>query len=145
MGEAAQIAERAMAVAYAAIEPGVRQCDVAAAIYAAQIGGTDSFGGDYPAFVPLLPTGIGTRRRTSPGPMSRSSPIRRPSSNWPAAAPATDCPMARTLFLGSPPPEILDTEQVVLGRLQAALDAASPGATCEEVEAAGGRSPSAAG
>jgi Xaa-Pro aminopeptidase len=135
MGEAAQIAERAMTVAYAAIEPGVRQSDVAAAIYAAQIGGTDSFGGDYPAFVPLLPTGIGT---STPHLTWTDEPFVADTATILELAGCRSryhCPMARTLFLGSPPPEILDTEQVVLEGLQTALDAASPGATCEEVEA----------
>jgi Xaa-Pro aminopeptidase len=44
--------------------------------------------------------------------------------------------MARTLFLGDPPQRLRDTEQVVLEGLQAALDAATPGASAEAVEAA---------
>mgnify|MGYP006199075647 CR=1 FL=1 len=47
----------AMAAAEQAIRPGARKCDIAAAITEAQIRGTEEFGGDYTAIVPLLPTG----------------------------------------------------------------------------------------
>ena len=39
------------------IEPGMRKCDLVAEIYDAAIRGVDGFGGDYPALVPLLPSG----------------------------------------------------------------------------------------
>ncbi len=53
MTEAARIAERIMQTAIDEIGVGVRQCDVAAAIQAAGTRGTEEFGGDYPAIVPL--------------------------------------------------------------------------------------------
>ena len=46
-----------MEAAVASIAVGVRQCDAAAAISQAQITGVDGIGGDYPAIVPMLPTG----------------------------------------------------------------------------------------
>ena len=39
------------------VRPGRRQCDVVAEILAAQAIGTPEHGGDYPAIVPMLPTG----------------------------------------------------------------------------------------
>ncbi len=39
------------------IEPGMRKCDLVAEIYDAGTRGVDGFGGDYPAIVPLLPSG----------------------------------------------------------------------------------------
>ena len=136
MEEAARIVERVMGTAIAAIVPGARQCDVVAEIYAAQIAGTADFGGDYPAFVPLLPTGAGT-----------SAPHLTWSDARFASGEATilelagcrfryHCPMARTLFLGDPPGRLRETEQVVLEGLEAALAAAVPGATAEMVERA---------
>ena len=56
MRQAGVIAEQAMNVAIDAIEVGVRQCDVAAAIYAATVGGTAEFGGDMPE-APWMPSG----------------------------------------------------------------------------------------
>lgn len=136
MAEAARIAERTMAVAVETIAPGVRQCDAAAAISAAQISGTPEFGGDYPAFVPLLPSGIGT---STPHLTWSDAPFVKGEATILELAGCRHryhCPMARTLFLGKPPAEVVATEQVVLEGLDEALNAARAGATCEEVEAA---------
>ncbi|PKC51539.1 Creatinase/aminopeptidase, partial [Rhizophagus irregularis] len=54
---AARIVENAMQTGIDAIEEGVRECDVVAKIMHAQISGTVEFGGDYPAIMPLLPSG----------------------------------------------------------------------------------------
>ena len=40
------------------IEPGIRKNDLVAEIYRTAIIGTDEYGGDYPAIVPMLPTGV---------------------------------------------------------------------------------------
>ena len=133
--QAARIAELVMRTAVDAIAPGVRQCDAVAAIYAAQARGTEEYGGDYPAFVPMLPTGIGT---STPHLTWTDEPFRRGEATILELAGCRHryhCPMARTLFLGTPPRRLLDTERVVLDGLQAALDAARPGTTCETVEA----------
>ncbi|MGJ9403781.1 M24 family metallopeptidase [Arthrobacter sp. KK5.5] len=57
MRKAASVTTLAMQAAREAIDVGVRQCDVAAAISAAQAAGSLDAGGDYPAIVPMLPTG----------------------------------------------------------------------------------------
>ncbi len=136
MREAGKIAERAMQAALDAIAPGVRECDAVARIAAAQISGTEDFGGDYPAIVPLLPS----------GPKAAA-----PHLTWSDARYQSDqgtiielagcrhryhAPLARTVYLGRPSEAVRDTAQVVVEGLNAALEAARPGATCEEVEAA---------
>jgi ectoine hydrolase len=136
MREAAQITERVMRAGIDAVEVGRRQCDAVAAVYAAQAGGMPSFGGDYTAFVPLMPSGPGTST---------------PHLTWTDAPFVTDAPtilelcgarlhyqvpMARTVYLGTPPQRLTDTADIVLEGLHAALAAVAPGATCEEVEAA---------
>jgi ectoine hydrolase len=136
MRTAARIVERAMAAGIDAIEPGVRQCDAVAEISSTQIRGTEEAGGDYPAIVPMLPTGPGTST---------------PHLTWTDAPFATGeatilelagchrryhCPMARTVFLGEPPRRLADTARITVEGLQAALDAVGPGVTCEQVEAA---------
>jgi ectoine hydrolase len=136
MSQAARIMERVMRVAIDAIEPGVRQCDVVARIYAAQVSGTPEFGGDFTAIVPMLPTGIGT---STPHLTWSDAPFVTGEATILELAAARlhyHCPMARTMFLGKPPQKLLDVEKVVLEGTQAALDAAKPGATCEDVEAA---------
>ena len=136
MTQAARIMEKTMTVALDMIEPGVRQCDVAAAIYQAQIAGLPDCGGDYTAFVPMMPTGRGT---STPHLTWTDDPFKKNEATileLAAAKHRYHCPMARTLYLGKPPQVITDTEAVVLEGLQAALDAVKPGVTCEEVEEA---------
>ena len=119
------------------VRPGVRQCDAAAAIYHAQISGTPEYGGDYTSFVPMLPTGIGTstphltwsdapvrdRRGDDPGARRLPPPL-------PLPAGAHACSSASRRRSSSIP------RRSSCEGLNAALAAAKPGATCEEVEAA---------
>ncbi|HEY3683291.1 MAG TPA: M24 family metallopeptidase [Streptosporangiaceae bacterium] len=136
MRRAARIADQVMGVAVEAVRPGRRQCDAAAEIAAAQAAGTAEFGGDYPAIVPMLPSG-------------GSSGI--PHLTWSdrpfAAGDATvveiagvhrryHAPLARTIMLGTPPKRLVETSLIVQEGMLAALDAARPGATCEAVERA---------
>lgn len=57
MRDAARLVGRVMQTAYDAIEPGRRQCDAIAAIYAAQIGGAPDFSGDVTGLCPVILTG----------------------------------------------------------------------------------------
>jgi ectoine utilization protein EutD len=136
MREAALILDRVMETAIRVIEPGVRQCDAVAEIYRAQIAGTPEYGGDYPAIVPMLPSGEGT-----------STPHLTWSDDPYVTGEATilelagcrkryHCPMARTLFLGKPPQKFVDTSKYVVEGMQAALDVVKPGVLCQDVEAA---------
>jgi ectoine hydrolase len=136
MQQAARISERVMQTAIDTIAVGVRQCDAAAAIQAAAARGTEAFGGDYPAIVPLMPTGVGTSC---------------PHITWldePFAAGAGTSieiagvrrryhvPMTRTIFLGDPPEKMRRTADVVVEGIAAGLDAAKPGALARDVHAA---------
>ena len=136
MRRAARIAERAMSTALDVIEPGVRQCDAAAAIGAAQAEGTKEHGGDYPALVPMMPTGEGT---ATPHLTWSDAPfVRKEATSIELAGCSAryHCPMARTVFLGEPPQRLVDTAKVVAEGLERALDAARPGATGEQIERA---------
>src|SRR5699024_5187939 len=57
---AANIVTNAMNIGIEKIQEGVRECDVVADIYHAQISGTEDYGGDYTSIVPLLPSGENT-------------------------------------------------------------------------------------
>jgi ectoine hydrolase len=136
MRRAAAIMERVMQVGIDAIEPGVRQSDAAAAIADAQLRGTEELGGDYPAIVPMLPTGVGT---STPHLTWSDEPFRRGEATileLAACYRRYHCPLARTVYLGDPPRKLLETARVVEEGLEAALGAVRPGATCEAVEAA---------
>lgn len=136
MEQAARILEKTMAVAREAVAPGVRQCDAAARILAAQVSGTAEFGGDYTAIVPMLPSGKGTN---TPHLTWSDAPFCAGELTILELAGCRQryhCPQARTLFLGTPSPKIADTAKVVVEGLNAALDAARPGALAQDVEAA---------
>jgi ectoine hydrolase len=136
MSQAARIMERVMAVAIEAVEPGARQCDAVAKIYQAQIAGTPEFGGDYAAFVPMLPTGVGTSTPHLTWSDAKFVKGEATILELGACRHRYHCPMARTVFIGKPPQKLTDTALVVLEGIAAGLEAARPGATCEEVEAA---------
>ena len=136
MRQAAQIMNRLMRKAIEAVRPGVRQCDAAAAIYHAQIAGTEEFGGDYTSFVPMLPTGIGTSTPHLTWSDAKFVTGEATILELGACRHRYHCPQARTVFLGKPPQKLTDTANVVVEGLETALAAAKPGATCEQVEGA---------
>lgn len=136
MRGAAAIVSRAMAVGMAAVAPGARECDVAAEICAAQLHGTGTYWGDYPAALASVPSGI-----KSAAPHLTWSGDRYQSDTI-AYLELGGChhryhaALARTLYLGKPPPHLVDLAKVVSEGLDSALDAARGGRTCHEVEAA---------
>lgn len=134
MRRAARIMERVMRVGTDAIAPGVRQCDAAAAIQRAQAEGVGEWGGDYPAIVPMLPSGRGT---TTAHLTWSDEPFRAGEATvleLAAAYRRYHCPMARTVFLGTPPDHLRRLSEGVIEGLKAALQAIRPGVTCEQVE-----------
>ena len=136
MKEAARISENAMWAGLHAIEEGVPEYEAAAAIYDALIDGADEYGGDYPSIVPLMPSGehTGTPHLTwTDRPFERGDPVIIELSG---CRHRYHSPLARTTFVGDPPEEITHTAEVVVDGLDAALDAAAPGVSCEEVERA---------
>lgn len=134
--KAAKISEKAMQVAYDTIDRGVRECDVAASISYAQISGTDEYGGDYPSIVPLLPTG----EKTAACHLTWTDETFKEGE--PVIIELAGCheryhsPLARTAVVGQSTQELTNLSEIVLEGLNAALDTAKPGVTCEEVEAA---------
>ncbi|MGD9684639.1 MAG: M24 family metallopeptidase [Candidatus Obscuribacterales bacterium] len=136
MRQAAAILDRVMAVAIDMIEPGVRQCDVAAEIRKAQVAGTESFGGDYTAIVPLLPTGVNTsvpHLHWTDKPFAADELV---VMELAAARHHYHCPMARTMFLGEPPEVLLKIAAAAQEGVEAALGTIRPGVKLEEIEAA---------
>ena len=130
------IAQQAMQVALKAVAVGRRQCDAVAEIMAAQVSGTVEHGGDYPALVPLLPTGdaAGTPHLTwtdRPFVEGEATTIELAGVYGRYHA-----PLARTVMLGEPEPRLADTAAVVGEGMQEALSALRPGTSGHEVHAA---------
>jgi ectoine hydrolase len=133
MRRAARIVEAMHARILEKAEPGMRKCDLVAEIYDAGIRGVDGFGGDYPAIVPLLPSGADA---SAPHLTWNDQPLRAGEGTFFEIAGCYrryHCPLSRTLFLGTPPAAFLDAEQAVLEGMEAGLAAAKPGNTCEGI------------
>ncbi len=118
------------------INAGVRECDVVADIFHTQISGTEEFGGDYTSIVPLLPSG----EKTSACHLTWTDEKYREGE--PVILELAGChkryhsPLARTLVIGKPTPEMEELADVAIEGIEKALAAVKPGATCEEVELA---------
>jgi ectoine hydrolase len=137
MKQAGKIAERVMQTAIDTVSPGIRECDAVAEVYRAQMRGTDTFGGDYPAIVPMMPTG---EKTATPHLTWTDDPYGNETAvnlELAACRHRYHSPLARTVYLGSnPPAKLEDTAKIVVEGLHTALDAVRPGAVCEQVELA---------
>jgi Xaa-Pro dipeptidase len=135
MQEAGKIVERVMQTAIDTVAPGVRECDAVAEIIRAQIKGTEAFGGDYTAIVPMMPTG---EKTSTPHLTWTDEPYQNETAvNLELAACRNryHSPLARTVYLGANPPrKLTDTAEIVIEGLKTALDTVKPGRRCEEIE-----------
>jgi ectoine hydrolase len=115
------------------VEVGMRKCDLVAEIYDAGTRGIDGIGGDYPAIVPLLPSG---RDASAPHLTWDDKPMKSGEGTFfeiSGAYHRYHCPLSRTVFLGKPTVEFLDAEKATLEGMEAGLAAARPGNTCEDI------------
>lgn len=134
--QAARISEITMRKAVDMIEPGVRQCDVAAEILKTQVSGTLEFGGDYPAIMPLMPTGPTT---TCPHLTWRDSPFRTDTASVVEISGVRHhyhAPLTRTFYLGTPPREMVRASHIIVEGINHALSIAAPGILARDIHAA---------
>ena len=133
MRKAARIVESQMKRIFEIAEPGVRKCDLIAEIYDAGLRGTDGHGGDYAAIVPLVGAGVDG---SAPHLTWDDSPLRDNEGVFFEIAGCYHryhCPLSRTVFLGKPTEAFLDAEKATLEGMEAGLEAARPGNTCEDI------------
>lgn len=133
MRRAARIVERMHEVVLEKAEPGMRKNDLVADLYHASVAGADGHWGDYPAIVPMAPSGMDA---TAPHLTWDDAPLRKGESTFFEIAGAHrryQCPQSRTLFLGTPPQKYLDAEKAVLEAVEAGLEQARPGNLCEDI------------
>ncbi|SDP71585.1 M24 family metallopeptidase [Halobacillus sp. SY10] len=134
MKRAAQIADLAMTKGVESVYPGVRECDTAAEIYYHMVRGTPDFGGEYPAIVPLLPTGDHTsipHLTWSDRPFVKGNAV---IIELAGCYKRYHVPLARTVSIGEPNEKMKQVAPVVLEGIQNVLDFAKPGVTCGELE-----------
>lgn len=132
---AGSITESIMEKGMQSIGEGIRECQVAADVYHAHIYGTEEHGGDYPAIIPLMPSG----ERTSTAHLSWTD--RRYEKGETVFFELAGCknryhvPLARTILIGEQPSGgYRKLANIVIEGLQAMLDHIRPGVTCESVE-----------
>jgi ectoine hydrolase len=135
MRQAGLIAEQAMNVAIDTIDVSVRQCDVAAAIYAATVSGTAEFGGDMPE-APWMPTGERTSAPHLTWTDERYRPGEATNVELSGVRHRYTAALARTVILGAPAPKLEAMVPVVIEGINVALDRARAGVTCHDVEGA---------
>ncbi len=116
-------------------EPGIRKCDLVAEIYDASLrfDSNDGFGGDYPAIVPLLPSGsesAASHLTWDDNPMQNNAGT---FFEIAGASHRYQCPLSRSLFFGKPPQKIIDAEKAVLEGTIAGLEQATAGKTCNDI------------
>ena len=135
MREAGAICTAAMNRAIEKVAPGVAQYEVIAEVYRAQVLGVEGAYGDYTGLCPLIQVGEGT---STPHLTWSDQPIPRETLVMLEMAGARHhyhAPLTRTLYLGSPPSEVTALIRAIIEGVDAALDMARPGVTCEAVEA----------
>jgi len=133
MRKAARIVENMHAVIAEKATPGMAKNALVAEIYHAAIGGVDDAWGDYPAIVPLTPSGANA---TAPHLTWDDSPLKKGEANFFEVAGVYrryHCPQSRTLFLGAAPQKYLDAEKAVLEAVAAGMEQIKPGNLCEDV------------
>jgi ectoine hydrolase len=135
MREAGQIANRVMTTAIDRLAPGVRECDAVAAVYQAQMSGTPEFGGDYPAIVPMMPTG---EKTSAPHLTWTDAPYENEQMvnlELAACRHRYHCPIARTAYLGkNPPAKLVELAAHTVEGLNLTLAAIKPEMRAEAVE-----------
>jgi ectoine hydrolase len=127
MRRAARIVEAMHRRIVELIEPGMRKNELVAEILHVGATGADGYGGDYPAIVPLLPSGADA---SAPHLTWDDRPFVVGEATFFEIAGCYrryHAPLSRTIFLGRPSDELLRAETAVVEGLQAGIDAARAG------------------
>jgi ectoine hydrolase len=133
---AARIVERMHERVLELMEPGLRKNELVAEIYHTAITGVDGHGGDYPAIVPMLPTGVDASAAHLTW---DDKPLERDAGTFFEIAGVHKryhVPLCRTVYLGTPPPHFHEAERAILDSIEVGLDAARPGNTCQDMSRA---------
>ncbi|MBI6630688.1 M24 family metallopeptidase [Pontibaca salina] len=127
MRKAAAISEKIVDGLLERVEPGVPKNHIVAEIYRDAIRGVGDAWGDYPAIVPLMPSGTDA---AAPHLTWNGRPFARGEATF---FEISGCyrryhvPFCRTLFLGEPPDFLLRAEAALIEGLEAGLEAARAG------------------
>jgi ectoine hydrolase len=129
----ARIVEKMHAAAFEMIEPGLPKNQLVAQIYKMGIGGADGHYGDYPAIVPLLPSGP---EASAPHLTWDDKPFTKNQGTFLELAGCHHryhCVLSRTIYLGEPDDKFKRGEEALIAGLDAALQVAKPGNRCADI------------
>ncbi|GAA1952160.1 Xaa-Pro peptidase family protein [Brevibacterium antiquum] len=126
MRNAAEVTTESMNAALGTIGVGIAQNEVAAEIAAAQARGRGSAWGDYPAIVPLLPTGESADTPHLSWTDRKFIDDESVSIELAGVHRRYHVPLARTAVVGKPKQELIRLEGVVAEALSAVLEVAAP-------------------
>ncbi|SMX29573.1 Creatinase [Pelagimonas phthalicica] len=136
MRKAARITGKVMRCAIERAEPGLRKNELVADIMHAGITGVDEDWGDYPAIVPLTPSGLDA---TAAHLTWDGRPMRDGEATFfelSGCYRRYHAPLSRTVFLGTPPDDMRRAEEAQLKGIEAGLNAARAGnRTCDIAQA----------
>jgi len=135
MREAGQICTTVMNRAVELVKPEIPQNQVIAAVYEKQVLGLEGKFGDYTSLCPLIQVGEGT---STPHLTWSDEPLPHDGlvvMEIGAARRHYHAPLTRTMHLGKPPREVVKLTSVIVEGVDAALEIAKPGVSCEQVEA----------
>ncbi|MEM6489677.1 MAG: M24 family metallopeptidase [Pseudomonadota bacterium] len=133
MRRAARISEAIVDGYVARIEPGVPKNRIVAQIWADAVTGVGEAWGDYPAIVPMLPSGPDA---AAPHLTWDGRPFQAGEATFFEIAGCYrryHAPLCRTVFLGTPPDAMRRAEAALLEGLAEGIDIARPGATAGDV------------
>ena len=133
MRRAARIVEKMHQTILEKAEPGMAKNALIAEIYHTAIVGADGYWGDYPAIVPMAPSGMDA---TAPHLTWDDRPLKPGESTFfeiSGVHRRYHCPQSRTLFIGKPPQKYRDAENAVLEAVDAGLEKARPGNLAEDI------------
>ena len=133
MRRAGRIVEEMHKRIFEKIEPGLPKNLLVAEIYDSALRGADGFGGDYPAIVPLLPSGADA---AAPHLTWDDKPMKAGEATFFEIAGCYrryHTPLSRTIYLGKPSQTFRDADKAVQEGMEAGLDKARAGNSCEDI------------
>lgn len=135
MRKAGQLTAHMHEVLRATFREGLPKNQLVAEVQAAGIAGLPGLAGDYPAIVPIAPSG---REASASHITWNDRPLAHGEATYfeiSGCYRRYHCPASRSLFLGDPPDDIRRAQAAVLAAIEATLASARPGTTCEEIAA----------
>jgi len=139
MRRAARVAETMIDGAIARARPGLRKNELVAAIYNDALTGVGDDWGDYPAIVPMCPSGADASAPHITWNGAQMQPDECTFFELAGVYRRYHIPFCRTIWLGTPPDAVRHAEEALIEGLEAGLDAARAGnRACDIAEALGG-------